>query len=538
MNVKKTEVVIIGSGLAGLMTADYLCDQKNVMLITKSELNNSNSMLAQGGIAAAVTKEDHWQEHFEDTIVAGGFHNRKEMTELLVKQGSSLINRLIEIGVAFDKDKNNELSLGMEGAHTKRRILHAGGDATGKVIVEALMSRVIPKIDVCEREMAFDLQVEDGVCQGVFTKDIKGTISYVEADHVIIATGGVGQLYSATSNCREATGDGIAMAYRAGAEIADMEFIQFHPTLLMNGNSSCGLISEAVRGEGAKLVNEEGCFLMKGKHPMEDLAPRDIVAREIFNSKLKQEKIFLNIENVNNFKQRFPSIYQMCEKNPEILKSELLPVEPGAHFIMGGIKVDREGQSSIENLYAVGECAYTGVHGANRLASNSLLEGVVFSERLSKTVLQKKKRTKKKRLTPSIVLKNTSSKNLPTVEQVQEVMDKFAGIIRNKKGLQQAICWFRQYNDLLNDKNHAYLSIQEKVISNMLVVGLLITQASLLRDESRGGHYRSDFSAKNDQRWSGYRSVFVNGELIRERFVENEALKQDSLSELKKEHSC
>ena len=519
MNVKKTDIVIIGGGLAGLMTADYLCNDRNVMLITKSELNHSNSWLAQGGIAAAVTKEDHWQEHFNDTIVAGGFHNKKETTEILVKHGTRLIKKLIEMGVSFDKDDNNQLSLGMEGAHGKRRILHAGGDATGKVVVEAIMARVLSKIDVFEQEMAYDLLVENGVCLGVFTKDANENIWLIEADQVIIATGGIGQLYSATSNCLEATGDGIAMAYRAGAAICDMEFIQFHPTLLMNGDSSCGLISEAVRGEGGRLVTEDGQFLMKGKHSLEDLAPRDVVAREIFNTKLKNNKIFLNINNVTNFQNRFPSIYGMCQKNPDILKSGLLPVQPGAHFIMGGVKVDRDGRSSIENLFAVGECAYTGVHGANRLASNSLLEAIVFAERLASTILGAEKIKRDGEHVP-VVMKTFNNLPLPTKTEIQEVMDRYVGIIRDKEGLQKAVSWFDQFKHISMEHSHFQLSVEDKIICNMLITGSLIARASLMREESRGGHYRSDYPTTNDTKWYGYQNVFLNGDLYREKFFE------------------
>lgn len=519
MNVRQTDVVIIGSGLAGLMTADYLCNEKNVMLITKSEINHSNSWLAQGGIAAAVTKEDHWHEHFNDTIVAGSFHNRKETTEILVKHGTRLIKRLIDIGVSFDKDENNQLSLGMEGAHGKRRILHAGGDTTGKVIVEAIMARVLPRVTVFENEMAYDLDLQNGICRGVYTKDAQGNLWHIKADHIILATGGIGQLYSATSNCAEATGDGIAMAFRAGAAIADMEFIQFHPTLLMNGDCSCGLISEAVRGEGAKLVTDDGTYLMAGKHPQEDLAPRDIVAREIFHAKLQRKNVFLNISSVSNFQDRFPSIYKMCLNNPEILEKGLLPVQPGAHFIMGGIKVDNDGRSTLDRLYAVGECAYTGVHGANRLASNSLLEAVVFAERLSNAILKTEK-------LPSLKEKQTVGPiqqrkyELPTVQEIRSVMDRYVGIIREEEGLRKAVHWFEQYNGLLQQQCHIHLTIEEKVICNMLTTGLLITKASLMRNESRGGHYRCDFPALNDAKWYGFRNVYENGEFLQEQFIE------------------
>ncbi len=523
MKVKKADVVIIGSGLAGLMTADYLCNKKNVMLITKSKLNHSNSWLAQGGIAAAVTKEDHWQDHFHDTIVAGNFHNRKETTEILVKHGARMIKHLIDIGVNFDKDANNQYSLGMEGAHGKRRILHAGGDATGKALVEAIMAKVLPNISVFENEMAYDLSIENGICRGVYTKDAEDNLWFIEAEHVILATGGTGQLYLATSNCLEATGDGIAMAYRAGAAIADMEFIQFHPTLLDTKDASSGLISEAVRGEGAKLVTEAGAYLMKGKHPLEDLAPRDVVAREIFHSRIKNQEVFLDISKVANFQVRFPSIYQMCkDKNPEFLEKGLLPVKPGAHFIMGGIKVDDVGRTTIQNVYAVGECAYTGVHGANRLASNSLLEAVVFAERVSSTVLNAQTAAVSKHT--SLALPSQDQQILPTKEEIQTVMDRFVGIVRDQQGLETAVNWFKQYEHILTNHNHLHLSIEEKIICNMLTVGLLIANACLIRNESRGSHYRSDFPLTNDSQWFGYRNVYVNGALTQEKFYEQSEL--------------
>jgi L-aspartate oxidase len=531
MKLRKTDVVIIGSGLAGLMTAYYLCDKKDVILITKSEMNHSNSWLAQGGIAAAVTKEDAWQDHYHDTIIAGSFHNRKETTEILVKQGASHVRRLIDIGVGFDKNASNEFSLGMEGAHSHRRILHAGGDATGKVLVSAVVAKVLSKINIFESEMAFDVVVDNGVCRGVYTKDVNGDICFIEANQVIIATGGVGQLYSVTSNCKEATGDGIAMAFRAGATIADMEFIQFHPTMLMNGESSCGLISEAVRGEGAKLVTGEGSLLMKGKHPLEELAPRDIVAREIFYAKLKHQKIFLDISKVNHFQERFPTIYKMCKKDPQMLKSGLLPVEPGAHFIMGGIKVDSNGQSTVKNLYAVGECAYTGVHGANRLASNSLLEAVVFAERLARTIINLKVKQTYKPINLLPVISHAPI-NLPTIEEIQAIMDQHVGIIRNGEGLQEAINWFQQYQSILLAVSHLQLTSKQKTISNMLTVGLLIVKASLNRDESRGGHYRNDFPMSNEEKWFGYRNVYINGDLHRQKFLTKDMVTQKVKKEL------
>lgn len=518
MDVRKTDVVIIGSGLAGLMTAYYLCEQKNVILITKSELDKSNSSLAQGGIAAAISKDDDWTNHFQDTIIAGGNHNVKAATELLVKNGAAQINKLIEIGVNFDKDDDNQFSLGMEGAHSIRRILHAGGDSTGKALVEAVMKKVLSKINIFEKTMAFDFLVESGVCKGVYTKDDNDNLRFFEADHIIIATGGVGQLYSVTSNCEEATGDGIAMALRAGAAVCDMEFIQFHPTLMIDKDRSLGLISEAVRGEGAKLVKEDGSYLMRGKHPLEDLAPRDIVAREIFKVKQENGKLFLDITKVENFKERFPSIYKMCIK-AGVLEKGLISVAPGAHFIMGGIKVNRCGETTVKNLYAVGECANTGVHGANRLASNSLLEAVVYAEQLAKTVLIRKKELSEN-ITHLISLKNFDTVDLPTAQEIKLVMDRFVGIVRSENELQKAINWFNQFQNILTEHNHLHLSIEQKTICNMLAVGLIIANASFLRTESRGGHFRVDYPLNNDGDWLGKRISSINGEMFREELSE------------------
>lgn len=537
MNVKRTDVVIIGSGLAGLMTADYLYDQKDVMLITKSELTSSNSWLAQGGIAAAVAEDDHWQEHYNDTVHAGAFHNCKETTSLLVKHGTRLIKRLIEIGVKFDKDDNNQFSLGMEGAHGKRRILHAGGDATGKVLIETILARVVPNIKVLEGEMAYDLRIEKGICRGVYTKDKKGQITFVQADHVIIATGGIGQMYSSTSNCSEATGDGIAMAYRAGAAICDMEFIQFHPTLLKSGQNNCGLISEAVRGEGAKLVTEEGILLMKGKHPLEDLAPRDIVSREIYKAVVEHKKIYLDISNIKNFKERFPSIYQICQKDSRMYEQGLLLVEPGAHFIMGGIEVNKEGQTTISNLYAVGECANTGVHGANRLASNSLLEAIVFAERLAKFILNIKTEKLEEITSIEMPIFFENDINLPTVKEIHEVMDRFVGIVRHKEGLQVAVNWFGQFQNVISKRNHLHFSSEQKVICNMISVGSLIANSALLREESRGGHFRTDFPVHQDESWFRYQNISCDGVFSKRKLDLKKSVNKPSIQQQNKELS-
>ncbi len=518
MNVKKIDVVIIGSGLASLMTAERLCASKNVMIVTKSSLSDSNSSLAQGGIAAAVKKEDHWQKHFNDTMVAGSFHNDVKATEELTKLGPVLIEKLIQFGVCFDTNEKNELSLGMEGAHSRRRILHVGGDSTGKAIVQTLLSRIISKVDICEEDMAYDLIIENNTCIGVYTKDRDGNVTSIFASHVVLATGGAGQLYSWTSNCKEATGDGVAMAHRAGAAIADMEFIQFHPTLLANDCKALGLVSEAVRGEGAKLITSDGVPLMTGKHPLGDLAPRDVVAREIYQAFINRKNVYLDITPIPNFSSRFPTIYKLCTENNISIEKGLLPVKPGAHFMMGGIVVDEVGQTTIPHLFAVGECAYTGVHGANRLASNSLLEAVVFADKMSSYLLEKETIVNIPIVKEMKLEKVCHTFILPTKQEIQAIMDSCAGITRVKSDLSKAVEWFNRYKEVMAQINQFHLSKEQQEICNMLTVGSMIVKSALKRNESRGGHFRMDYPNRNDEDWLGVRHVLLSNQLIKEYF--------------------
>lgn len=517
MNVKKTDVVIIGSGLASLMTAEVLSESKNVMVVTKSRLSDSNSSLAQGGIAAAITEDDDWKKHFNDTIIAGNNHNDIKATKELTKLGPSLINKLMKLGVSFDTNEKNELSLGMEGAHSQRRILHAGGDSTGKAIIDTLLKRVASKVNICEEEMAYDLIIENHTCIGVYTKDYQGNLTSIFASCVILATGGIGQLYSWTSNCKEATGDGIAMAYRAGAAIADMEFVQFHPTLLASEYKGLGLISEAVRGEGAKLITSDGVSLMVGKHPLEDLAPRDVVAREIYQAFIDRKNVFLDISKVSHFSKRFPTIFKLCKENDISVEEGLLPVKPGAHFIMGGIAVNEFGQTTIPRLYAVGECAYTGVHGANRLASNSLLEAVVFAEKMADFIIKKENDRVNRHILKGMKVE-CQDFILPSRQELQEVMDSYAGIIRVETDLRKAIEWFKNYKTMMKQTDQFHLSKEQKEICNMLTVGSLIVKSALKRKESRGGHFRIDYPNQNDKDWLGVRNVCINDKLVKDYF--------------------
>ncbi|NSL50156.1 L-aspartate oxidase [Calidifontibacillus erzurumensis] len=488
------DVVIIGSGIAALVVAERLSRKKNVIIITKSKKEDNNSNRAQGGVAAAISKSDHWLNHFEDTMIAGNYHNDEDAVQLLVEKGAHYLNKMIEDGMEFDKDANGNLLLGQEGAHGRRRILHAGGDATGQALVRFMLNRLQNQANVklIEDVLAVDFLIQNNCCYGVKVKTKAGAVQPLYAADTILAAGGCGGLFEFTSNDPTVTGDGIAMAYRAGANLVDLEFVQFHPTLLYVNGGVKGLVSEAVRGEGAVLITQDGRRLMQGIHPQEDLAPRDIVAREIHRAVLNGEQIFLDISMIKNFAKRFPTITEMCRQSGIDLNAGKIPVVPGAHFQMGGVQVNLKGQTSIDHLYAIGEVACTGVHGANRLASNSLLEGIVFANELADYLLQQKHETEIPILEP--VDRKLDILSLPTKEEIQAVMMKYVGIIRNGKGLQHAKSWFEQY--LLPDIGAflpEHLTNEQIEIYNMVQAGWLITTSALEREESRGGHFRIDF---------------------------------------------
>ncbi len=507
MDIRKTDILIIGGGIAGLMTAYLLSSHKKVTLITKKGLFNSNSVLAQGGIAATISPKDHWQAHFKDTIVAGNHHNITETTEHLVKMGPVIIEQLVSLGVPFDRIYNNgPLSLGKEGGHLRRRIVHAGGDATGKEVIHSLIKHIQQHVDIHENETVIDLIKDQKTCIGAISKNESNQLVITQAENTILATGGIGGLYSITTNDKTITGDGMAMAYRLGARLSDMEFIQFHPTLLAKDGITYGLVSEAVRGEGARLIDNDGNFIMKNLHPLEDLAPRDIVARAIYDHIQKGKQVFLDITMIKNFKERFPSIYKMCKENKINISSGYLPIAPGAHFIMGGIKTNLTGQTSINNLFAIGEVAHTGVHGANRLASNSLLEGAVFANNVAEYILSQPKINvinhrnsvwwKKLNLATKV-----EHNNLPELKEIQKMMMKYVGIVRDQQGLFTIKKWIEQYLVPFEELQLIHQSTENIKKINMLTVSWLITTSALERTESRGGHYRIDYPNSNDTEW-------------------------------------
>ncbi|MGD9677426.1 MAG: L-aspartate oxidase [Vulcanibacillus sp.] len=499
MKTYQADVIVIGCGIAGLIVSELLSHEKNVIMISKESLENSNSFLAQGGIAASIDINDNWREHFIDTIVAGKNHNIEETTIELVKNAPKAIEQLVKLGVSFDRDEDNNFQLGREGGHNKHRIIHAGGDSTGKKISQCLIGAIEKDITIHHYVMAYDLIIAEGRCMGVIAKNTRGETILYEAQHTILATGGVGRLYTVTSNDPSITGDGIAMAYRAGVELVDLEFIQFHPTMLVTKSNSSVLISEAVRGEGARLINQNGEYIMENIHPLKDLAPRDIVARQIYYSLQKGDKIYLDISMIENFKVRFPSISQFCFTNGIDIKDEILPVYPGAHFIMGGIKTNIQGETSLPGLYAVGEVSCNGVHGANRLASNSLLEGLIFTEKLSKFILSQPIIPT---YLPNINLQKIDNIILPTIEEIQIIMTENVGIIRNEEQLLIAKKWFEKYlEQIREDQIYLDVTIEQRNLINLLTVGWLVTTSALMRTESRGGHYRQDYPNQCDDQW-------------------------------------
>jgi L-aspartate oxidase len=504
MPFEYTDVLIVGSGIAALNLATKLSDQMNVRIITKSKMENSNSMLAQGGVAAAIGPIDDWYHHLQDTMNAGCYHNDASAVETLVKLGPTLIRELIKDGMAFDCDQDGNLELGLEGAHLHNRILHSGGDSTGRALMNHFLSKLNRKVFVNENEMLLDLIIQEEECIGVISLNSKNEITYFYAEHVVLASGGCGGLYSVTSNDPNITGDGIAAAYRAGAEIVDMEFIQFHPTLLFKDGKGQGLISEAVRGEGAFLVNDKGKLIMEKIHDLKDLAPRDVVSRVIHREYQKGNSVFLDISNIKNFEVKFPTITAICEKAGIDLRNGLLPVAPGAHFLMGGIKTNHYSETSIKGLYAIGEVAFTGVHGANRLASNSLLEGIVFASLLANKLVKAPKLKNKSRFLHFTQRKRSQSESLmlPKIEEIRNLMSNYAGIEREEKGLLYMKEWIESYlkKEMLVGCLQYKATRQEFTIINMLTTSWLIVVSALERQESRGGHYRIDYPSY-DSRW-------------------------------------
>lgn len=509
IEVIEKDVVIVGSGIAGVYTALEIPESYKIGIITKETLNISNSVLAQGGIAVSLDeKNDSPQLHFKDTLFAGAGLNDEKSVWVLVEEAADNIRTLCSLGVNFDKS-GQQLSLTREGAHSVNRIIHSG-DTTGKEVCDKLIeeARKRQNISIYERFFAIDLVVEEGNCKGVIVYDeIKDNIKIFRADYVVIATGGFGQIYSHTTNPEVATGDGVGMCLRAGCEAMDMEFVQFHPTVLYHPKDKSFLISEAVRGEGAQLRNAKGERFMHKYHELGELAPRDVVSRAIFEEMniSGTKNVFLDItfKGRDHLENRFPNIFKTCLDYGIDISKDYIPVAPAEHYCMGGIKTDVDGQTNISGLFACGEVACTGIHGANRLASNSLLEGLVFGRKIAKKIEKNGKKTGlpelQFKLMPHSFIKINDEVLRRMKEEIQTAMTKYVGIIRNEKGLNKAAAIIKEigirYSDL------AGFSLIKLEVLNMLTVAKLVIESALERTESRGAHFRSDYDKTDDANW-------------------------------------
>ncbi len=509
LQVEEVDLLIVGSGLAGLYTAAKAGERKTAIL-TKEKTEDSSTEFAQGGIAAVLSDEDSLDLHIKDTKDAGAGLCYSPAVEVLVNEGAGRVRELIAMGTAFDRIENN-LDFTQEGAHSRPRILHARGDATGEEIRRALVSQVqhLDWIDLYENTYALEVVTgPEGDCQGILAFDRnRGGFTLFVAPYVVLAAGGCGHVYSNTSNPEVATGDGIAIAYRAGAEIMDMEFIQFHPTTLYQPGEETFLISEAVRGEGAVLRNKKGKRFMPDYHQQGELAPRDVVARAIFSEMQadNREYVFLDITHKGGefLGKRFPKIYRKCQELGYDLQKDYIPVRPAAHFIMGGVKTDIDGRTNIPGLYACGENAGTGVHGANRLASNSLLEGLVFGRRIARQVeIEERRPPRVKAVKEQIARRRPigDDRELWRVRgHMQRVMMKEVAIVRNEEGLRRAL---QEIENLANHLRFSYTRPEAWETQNLLIIAYNITQAALIREESRGSHFRSDFP-QPEPTWEG-----------------------------------
>jgi L-aspartate oxidase len=513
------DVIVVGSGIAGLTTALRLRQRVDrVLLVTKTVLNEGSTLWAQGGIAAALDPADSPQEHLHDTLVAGCGVCDVEAVAALVHEGPARVHELVGLGAEFDLDDEGGLKLTREGGHHRDRIAHAGGDATGKEISRALIAALHavqddPGIEVIEHALVVDLlQDADhrvcGVTLHVIGEGQMDGVGAALARAVVLATGGLGQVYSATTNPSVATGDGLAAALRAGAALADVEFVQFHPTVLWLGEGSSGqqpLISEAVRGEGAFLVDRDGVRFMQGHHPLADLAPRDVVSRAIVDRmhETGEHHVFLDARHLGRafLEARFPSIVARCLELGFDLATDLVPVAPAQHYASGGVRTDLVGRTSLDGLYACGEVSCTGVHGANLLASNSLLEGLVFAHRIAEDVIARLGAGELPQADSVAPTADTALLDGSARVQVQAAMTTGSGAVRSADSLAAATAALA---DLAAAATSGEPGPEAWETTNLLHVGQALTLAATLREETRGGHVRSDHPDQADPRWRGH----------------------------------
>jgi len=504
------DVLIIGGGLAGLRAANAIDPKLHVLVVTKDAIQQSNSSYAQGGIAGVLDPDDSMEEHVQDTLVAGGTLCDQQVVEMVVREAPGRIQELIDWGTHFD-EQSGRIVLGREGGHSKSRIVHALGDMTGKEVMRAVIAHTqsLSHVRIWENTFTLDLLTHEGIARGAIVATRHGEKMLVWARQTILATGGCGQIYRESTNPLVATGDGHAMAYRAGAQLRDMEFVQFHPTVLYIAGGSRSLITEAVRGEGGRLVDKEGFRFMPSYDPRAELAPRDIVSQAIVTQmeKTRHSCVYLDVTHLDPafVLARFPGIAAACKQFGIDITRDKIPVRPGAHYMIGGVTVDLAGQTSVPGLWAAGEVSSSGLHGANRLASNSLLEGLVYGAHAGAAASAAAMRTpgdyRVYPLANPVVAPPAEPLDLADIRNsLKAVMWRACGVRRGGQELAEALEAVDQWRRYVLARQ--FDDIEGWELQNMLTLARVMIQAALVREESRGVHLRTDFPRLDDARWN------------------------------------
>lgn len=514
-----TDILIIGGGVAGLRAANAVDPHRQVLVVTKDHLRESNSNYAQGGIAGVLKSDDKFENHIRDTLVAGANLCDNDVVNMVVRDGPRRIEELARWGTQFDETEG-QLQLGREGGHSHKRIVHAQGDSTGAEIMRAIIqrTRALDNVSIMEDAFTVDLLTHEGRCRGCVLLENGNKPVMVWANETILCTGGAGQIFRESTNPAVATADGTSLAYRAGVQLRDMEFMQFHPTVLYIAGSSRSLITEAVRGEGAYLIDSNGDRFMPDYDERAELAPRDVVSQSIIRQmhKTSHACVYLDLSHLDSehMMSRFPGIAKACAQFGLDITTDRIPVRPGAHYMLGGVTVDRQGRTSLPGLWAAGEVTSSGLHGANRLASNSLLEGLVYGaaagEGASRASSEAPSEMRAFRIQQS-VSSSVESFDIDDVRvSLKSLMGRHAAVERNAEGLQKATDTIRSYSAYV--MSHQFDDEAGFELQNLLTTADIMVSAAKLRTESRGVHFRSDFSAPDKENWRRHLTVQIDVE--------------------------